>query len=202
LNRAGARKCLDGPLKNDERRGPLERKTVNLIFIAAILFGAAFLRLHELSGKLIGYDEAVSIAAAEKSLSSFLNSQRIVYKPLYFFILNRWLEVVGENAGLLRLLSVIFGVLNVFFLYRLVLILFDKKTAYVSAFLLSISVFHIFHCQQIRQFSLVALLATISVYFLIRYFRTFRWGDLVLLALTNLSHGIQHSSFRRFFRFA
>ncbi len=151
-----------------------------------VLAGAAFLRLHMLGDKPIWYDEAVSLAHAQKPVETFLFSCRVNYKPVHFFLLHQWMSLWGEGVLGLRILSVIFGIMNVLLIYKLTRLIFDKETGLISAFFLSISVFHIFQCQQIRHFSLVTLLATLSVYCFIRYFRSSRLLDLAALTLTNV----------------
>lgn len=167
-------------------RNPFNIRVHPALVLMLILAGATFLRLYHIGEKPVWYDEAVSIAHAERPLEFYFSSPRVNYKPAYFFFLNRWMLLFNEDVFFLRFFSVIWGVFNIFVIYKLSSELFDRKTGILSAFLLSISVFHIFHCQQIRQFSIVALFATLSVYYFLRYFRSSRWLDLAALAVINI----------------
>ena len=65
----------------------------------------------------------------------------------------------------MRLLSVIFGILCVFLMYKIGRLIDNNRLGLVSAFLLSISCFHIYHSQQIRQFTLITALTVASYYY-------------------------------------
>lgn len=164
----------------------LNNKIVPSLALLIIISGALLLRLYNIENKSIWYDETISISHAEKSFEFYLTSFRVSYKPVYFFLLNLWIEIFGENTFFLRFFSVIWGVSSIWVLYRLSRLWISKEAALISAFLLSISVFHIFHCQQIRQFSLVTLLSTSSFYFFSKYLIKGRGNDLLLLLLFNI----------------
>jgi uncharacterized membrane protein len=100
--------------------------------------------------------------------------------------LNRWAAVFGDGSFYLRFFSLIWGVLTVFLIYRLARLLLDRPSGLISAFLLSISVFHIFHCQQIRHFALIVFLATASVYMFFKYSRSGRVRDVLILLGVNV----------------
>ncbi|MBF0331200.1 MAG: glycosyltransferase family 39 protein [Candidatus Omnitrophica bacterium] len=164
----------------------MKSRIFTLTFLCLILAGAFLLRVYKIADKPVWYDEASSIAHAQKPLGSYLTSFRLAYKPVYFFMLNRWSCLFGEGAFYLRFFSLIWGVLTILLIYKLSSLIFDEETGLISAFILSISVFHIFHCQQIRQFSLVVFLATASFYYFSRYSGAGRIGDLLVLLLTNI----------------
>ncbi|MCX5700986.1 MAG: glycosyltransferase family 39 protein [Candidatus Omnitrophica bacterium] len=164
----------------------MNTKIFTLVTLLFILTGSIFLRLYKIGDKPVWFDETVSISHAEKPLDFYLTSPRVNYKPVYFFLLNRWLYLFGEDAFNLRLFSLICGVLNILFIFKLASLLFNEETGLLSAFLLGISVFHIYQCQQIRQFSFIALLATAAVYYLTKFYKTGRIVYLGLLLAINI----------------
>lgn len=165
----------------------MKTNSLILIILFFILAGSAFLRVYKIENKPVWYDEAVSISNAEKPLNSYLTSFRLNYKPVYFLLLNLWISAFGENAFILRLFSVIWGILSIFFIYKLAEAVFnDKIIGIISAFLLGISVFHIFHCQQIRHFSFIMLLALVSFFCLVKFFKEGKNSCLIILTAVNI----------------
>ena len=128
------------------------------------------LRFYNLSNKVVWYDEADSIASSTRTIV-FYQDRELIYKPLYFILLKLWIYLFGVSALWLRMFSVILGTASVYFFYLLGREIFEEKLGLLSAFLLAISPFHIYYSQQIRQFTLVTLLAIISLYFFILYLK-------------------------------
>lgn len=164
----------------------MKHKSVYRIILILILFLSFFLRVYKLDSKPVWYDEAVSISNAEKPLSSYLFSPRINYKPVYFFLLNIWISVFGENAFNLRFFSLIWGVSSILLIYELAKAMFNNEVGWISAFLLGISVFHIFNCQQIRHFSLLVFLALASVICFLKFIRKNKIPYLIMLTIANI----------------
>jgi len=164
----------------------LKTKISVLATLLFILAGSIFLRLYKIGDKPAWYDETVSISHAEKPSSFYLSSTQVNYKPVYFFLLNLWLTLFGEDVFSLRFFSLLWGILNIILIFKLVRLLFDEETGLLSAFFLGISVFHIFQCQQIRQFSFIALLATASIYYLAKFYKTGRTFNISILSSINI----------------
>lgn len=70
---------------------------------------------------------------------------------------------------MLRLSSVIFGVISIVLIYKTGELLFGKRTGLIAALMLAISPFHIYYSQEFRVYTLVSLLTLISVYCLRRF---------------------------------
>ncbi len=168
------------------RASTLKIKNIHIILLLLILVMSFFLRIYKLADKPVWYDEAVSIAHAEKPMPFYIFSPRVNYKPVYFFLLKGWIAAFGEDAFNSRLFSVIWGVFSVLLLYLLARLMFNRQTGIIAAFLLAISVFHIFHCQQIRQFSLITLLGILSVFLLFKFKESKNSFYLFMLGLINI----------------
>ena len=156
-----------------------------VIFIFIILSLASLLRLYHLGAKVIWYDEADSVSSATRNIA-FYQDKEVVYKPLYFILLRMWIKLFGVSPFCLRLLSVFFGVLSVYWIYLLGREMFGEKTGLTAALFLSISPFHIYHSQQVRHFTLITFLAIVSFYYLFLYIRHRKIGYLVMNLLFNI----------------
>jgi len=123
-----------------------------------------------LGNKAIWYDEACSIAAALKNPGYIFGPPHTLsYKTLYFLLLKLWINAFGLSEFALRSLSVIFSVSSIYLIFRLANLLFCRRVAVMSSFLLSISAFHIFHAQQVRYQSLMVTLVLASYIFLVKF---------------------------------
>ncbi len=97
-----------------------------------------------------------------------------VHPPLYFWLINIWIglwKCLGflkmDYLFYIRLSSVMFGTLSVYFTYLLGRKLFDTRIALLSSFFLAISSFHIYFSQELRMYPLILFLMLGSFYFLI-----------------------------------
>jgi 4-amino-4-deoxy-L-arabinose transferase-like glycosyltransferase len=150
----------------------MKNQNIKIILILCLILIVAFaLRSYNLNTKPIWYDEADSIACAQKPFSSFFSQPHTFsYKCLYFLILKAWIGIFGPWEYPLRFLSVIFGLFSIYLVFKLGLILYNYRVALLSAFLLSISTFHIAHSQQIRYHTLMVMLTILSFYFYVNIF--------------------------------
>jgi mannosyltransferase len=81
------------------------------------------------------------------------------------------MKLTPHTAYYLRLLSVVFGILSIFLIYKIGKELFDTDTGLISALILALSVFHIQYSQEIRSYMMVVVLILLSYYLLIRLCR-------------------------------
>lgn len=136
------------------------------------------LRLMLLDAKPLYVDEAVTVYISQRPVSqivSLMMKLREVHPPLYFWFIGIWLQmwkVLGpmfkNYLAWIRLSSVIFGTLSVYFTYLLTQKLFDRKTALLTGFLMAASSFHICFSQELRMYPLLLFLMTASFYYFIQ----------------------------------
>lgn len=137
--------------------------------IATLL--AFVIRLYDLGGKELWYDEAVSGFLV---LQSWLNI--ILYRaqhvgdhtPLYFLLLKGWASLAGSSEFALRWLSLACGVIFIPLLYRVAKRLVNWHVALEAAFLAALSPFLIIYSQETRMYSLVVLLTLSSLWSFVR----------------------------------
>jgi mannosyltransferase len=135
--------------------------------IAPIIVIAAVLRLYDIQGPDIWLDEAYSALLANESWSGILTALKVDSgPPLYYFILHIWVGLFGDSELALRLPSVVGGILLVYCIYHVGARLFSSEVGLLAAGMLAVSPIHIYYSQQARVYSLLALVALVSTYFL------------------------------------
>lgn len=140
-------------------------------FLSIILLGC-FLRIYDMGKRDLWYDELYSITLAKQSISQNIKNLENNHPPLYQIILHFWIKFFGSGKIAVRSLSMIFGVVSIWLIYEVSRLLFEQKTALISAFLLAISNFHIHYSQETRGYAMFAMLALTSFFFLIKSLET------------------------------
>ena len=159
------------PVKND--RYPL--------ILAGALLVAAFLRLKGLTFQSMWLDEISTLwyCSPGRSFSVIfdycMNGE--VNPPFFYFLLWIWQKAFGSSELAVRLLPAIAGVLGVAALYLLGRELFSKRAGICAALLAAVMPFLIYYSQEVRAYSLMLLLCTLSYLFLIRILKRRRWQD-------------------------
>lgn len=134
------------------------------MILSIILVLSFLLRIYNLGNEDLWVDEIFSI-------NVFNNSSNIIRDtnpPLYYFILYYWSRLFGYGEFITRFPSVIAGVISTYVIYRLGKILFNKEVGILSAFILSISLFHIRYSQEARAYSFIVLFVLLSNYYLVK----------------------------------
>lgn len=138
----------------------MEKKWNSIFFLLILILGAV-LRICNLGTESVWYDEVSSLDQAFRNLPSLFCGFHL--SPLYFLILRYWVRVVGVSEFALRIPSVIFGVGAIFLIYKLSVVLFNRKVGLCSSFILAISPFHIFYSQDARHYALFVFLTLLSI---------------------------------------
>lgn len=92
--------------------------------------------------------------------------QADVHFPLYQILLAGWIKLFGNGDIVIRLFSVLAGVLNVIAAYFAGKELKDSKTGNIFAFLTAINATLIFYSQEVKFYIFLALFVTLSLYLL------------------------------------
>lgn len=187
---------MSDPHKTLERWAP-----VGMVMLAAAL------RLINLNGRPLWYDEAFAILYAEKSLAAILSGTLVqvqgaaadVHPVAYYFSLHGWIVLVGQSPLAVRMLSVCYGVGTVAWVYRLMRDLFSARVARWAAFAAAIAPFQIAYSQEARMY---AMLGFWSVAALAAYARAWQsdslraWAAFVVCgALALYSHNLGFVTF-------
>ena len=147
------------------------RKITNYgIALLGIVLAGAFLRVYYLGTQSLWIDELISIRWSQLSVAQMVQATaQDVHPPLYYFLLHYWMMIFGSSEFGVRLLSSIFGILAIPMIYAVGRELFNKQVGLVAALILALSSFNIAYSQEARMYTLMVLLALLSVYFFWRF---------------------------------
>lgn len=152
-----------------------------LVLILLLAFG---LRLINLGGRTLWYDEAFAVLFAEKGWDAMVDGTLTqvdggaadVHPLLYYASLDTWMEVFGQSPAAVRLYSVLIGVLTVGAAYLLARDWFDERTARTAALIVAVAPFHMQYSQETRMYALLALVLTLATWTLWRACQHGHWG--------------------------
>ncbi len=161
-----------------------------LTFILVVVLGIGFfLRLYNLDKESLWRDEGGSVTAANLKPTKIIKHMMVTkdkHPPLYYLLLHYWIRLFGISEFSIRFLSLIFGILTIFMLYKVADLLFDKGTGILSALLLTLSVFHIKYSQEARMYTMLSFFSALSIYFFIKLLRNKKPANLICYILTTI----------------
>lgn len=162
----------------------LVRAELTIIFI---LFLGILLRIHDLSGESIWLDEGFSIRWANLNLVQIIEeTSKDVHPPLYYIILHYWIILFGNSEFSTRFLSVVFGFFSIFVIYKVGSLIFNKEVGILGSLILGLSLFHIQYSQEVRAYSLMALLSLLSFYFFIKFLKNGTYIHIICYILSSI----------------
>ena len=143
-----------------------------LMLMTVVLLLAFALGANGLNADVIWADELSSVTHMgvfnpPYSLSQVVESIRQHspdHVPLYFFLGGLWGQIAGWSQFSLRLLSCLFGVLMVAWLYRFAADAVNRRTAVAATFLMATNAFVIIYFHELRAYTLLLLLAIIHTW--------------------------------------
>jgi mannosyltransferase len=136
------------------------KKQVLILLLIILLTGAA-IRFYNLGAIDLWFDEAITARGAK----GFVTND--IQPPLYYSLLGLWLVFAPENEFTLRFLSVIFGILSLFVIYKIGKKLFNPETGLLSALILCFSPIHIWYAQEARGYTLSIFLALVATFYFV-----------------------------------
>lgn len=154
-------------------------KSAKIILILVLAVGLRLINLNQ----SFWLDEASQAQMSSLSVQQIWFERVADFHPPFFYLLAHFWLHLGHSEMWLRLLPVLFGVLTVWVMY----VFFKDKTATIAALLLAVNPFHIYYSQEFRAYSLLALLGTLSMYFLFK--KKYVWVAIInaLLLYTHYS---------------
>jgi uncharacterized membrane protein len=171
-------------------RGVYKALIEDRFLVLSILTLALTLRLYGLENQSLWVDEIGQVLVAKEAslLQVALSSVRHDGSTPLDYLITHIVLLIGDSEGILRLPSVLWGVLAVYLTYKISRNLYDKGTALFSAFLLSITPIHIYYSQEVRFYSL-------SVFMILLFLNSFvtllikqeeKWHILTLVGILAL----------------
>ena len=145
----------------------------NHIFKAfGLIFIGSFLRFFLLTNQSLWWDEGYSLNNSEGSspLENLILVRHIFnadkFQPLYYWILFWVRKTLGDSEAVLRGFSALLGALTLPVIYFTALNSYSKKHALWSLGIATFSAFLIYYSQEVRNYSLMILIASLQLYFL------------------------------------
>ncbi len=139
-----------------------------LAILIPLVIGGIFLMLC-LSNmtRAIWYDEGYSAYIIRGNFKDIWKMTAVdVHPPFYYFALKIWSLFFGTSDVALRFMSVFFGLVTLVFIFQLVKRLFGMKASTVATFLTAISPMFVRYAQEMRMYTMVAMIIVMATYFL------------------------------------
>ena len=150
-----------------------EKRRDSIAIGIALLLAASLRIINLLSQKAFWDDELFSVLLARKPFWDVLYGAIIdVHPPGHLLFLHAFYSMFGDADWAYRLPSVLSGCALIIVVYFLGREFFDKTSALLASFLVSISPFFIQLSNEARSYSLATLAITFMSYSLIKSFRT------------------------------
>jgi len=154
-----------------------------ILLFSLIVFNFIF-KGYYISYTSIAGDEPFSIFYAKLDLQTIINDLSSGNNPpLYEVLLHFWIKVFGTSSAAVRLLSLIFSSITVFYIYKLGKSFFNIRVAVYTALLFIFSNYQIYFAHEARVYALVGLLSVMSMYY---YLKIIIHGDLQRLTIIKL----------------
>lgn len=163
-------------------------KIANRVVILALIIAGCLIRFWSLDKEGLRLDESQSVWQAMHSLE-FIGKYMVknVHLPLHNTLLHFWIQFFGSSEMAVRTLAVIPGGLSLVAFYYLAKEYFDDFAKLKFAlFLAVVSPFWVWFSREIRMYSLLALLSTLSYLFFIRIMKYDNKRSYFFYFLTNL----------------
>ena len=155
------------------------------IFLILILILSVFLRLNY-DTFILGYnfDEFAMVSVAKDNISQIFKTiaQIDYHAPLYYLVIHPFVNLINSDL-ILRLLNIIFSLINVYVFYKIGKLLINKHFGLVLALLLAVNHLQISIANFIKFYCLAFLLFSISIYYLIKFIKKDK--NEIKLAITN-----------------
>ncbi len=159
--------------------------------LLAIVVLSLALRLINLGGRTVWYDEAFAVLYAEKPFATMLHGTITLVEgaaadvhPLFFYsMLHAWMRTFGQSPVAVRALPVLLGTATVVMAYLLGRRLFDRRVGLASAVIVAVAPFHVYYSQEARMYALLGFAAMTMTYFFVRAWTDGGWGNWVAFAV-------------------
>lgn len=151
----------------------MAKKTTLILLILIVGLGLRLINL----GQSFWLDEASQALMSSGSVYSIWFERAGDFHPPLFYILAHYWLIFGHSESWLRLLPVSFGIATIYVIYLLA----EPRIKVYAALLLAVNPFHVYYSQEFRSYSLLCLLASLSMLF--AYRKHFFWLAFINLLL-------------------
>lgn len=141
------------------------------IWIYPVLLGLV-LRLYKITASSIWHDEGYTMWLIRYPFGEIISrTARDVHPPAYYFFAKVWTMVFGNSNFSIRFLSLLFSIGIIYFAYKTIELVFNKRAAFWTSILIAASPFMVRFGQEARMYGVVAFFTTVATYLLVRYLK-------------------------------
>ena len=155
---------------------------MEIIIILGLAFGLRLIAINQ----SLWLDEAISANVAKMPIGEIVKNFSIhdFHPPVYYWFLNIWNNIFGSEVVSLRVSSILFSLITVYFVYLIGKKIKNKKIGILAAFFLTINPLFVFYSQELRMYSMATMWLTIGFYFFIKIKnKKYQTKDLVIFNL-------------------
>jgi uncharacterized membrane protein len=164
-----SRLLLATATKPGEMRRALSRRDFFLVVSVFLLIIGTVLRVYHLGDRSLWYDEAVTANASDGTFTQVLEETRLFSAPVIHPSILYLAEKVGKSPDIVRAPSVLASLFAVFMMLAMVRVKVSQDAALFSAAILAVSSSQIRYAQEVREYSLAVLIATVLIFSLLKW---------------------------------
>lgn len=141
------------------------------LIIFAIVLSAILIRLYNIEQKNLWFDEVYSWKISQQNVTNIvIETSGDIHPPLYYVTLNYWTGLFSDSVISMRILSVLFGILSMYFVFRISRLCLKNNLQIILVLLLyAFSPLNIFYSQEVRMLNLNLFLCLGSVYYFLKF---------------------------------
>lgn len=169
------------------------RERLFLVLIGIMLVAVTFLaRLPDLRARPLWYDEAFSVLFSrtgfkpmlEATLSTSTGGAAEEHPLLYYTLLWVWMQVFGSGVVAVRLLSVLFSLVQVVLIWGFMKDVFSIPIALAAGVLFALSPFQVHYGQEARMYGLLSLWILLCMWMAWRGTTQPGWGSWIIFGIS------------------
>lgn len=180
----------DSSLAQPQGRRTFLRIPIEFWALALVTLLAFLIRVWDLGGKGLWYDEAVTALTARATPAEIVHlhwQNAFEHPPVWNLFMHAWSLVFGQSEAALRWPAVVAGTLLVPLVWQILKLSrpADRSIRLLAALLVALSPVLTLYSQEARMYAIVTLLAAVSIYLCLRLNRSVSSVALVLWVLAN-----------------
>ncbi len=111
-------------------------------------------------------DEAISANVSQMRWGEIISNFSVTdfHPPVYYLFLNLWTKIFGNGVMGMRLSSVLFSLITICLVYRIGILIKDKKLGLWAAVLTGFNPLLVYYSQELRMYSLMVMILMVAVY--------------------------------------
>ena len=139
---------------------------MTVIFILILALGLRLIGL----GQSLWLDEAISANIAKLPIGEIVKNFSVgdFHPPLFYWFLDLWTKIGGSNVIWLRLSSILFSLVTIYFVYLIGKRIKNKETGILAALFLTINPLFVYYSQELRMYSMATMWLIIGFYYFVK----------------------------------